>query len=99
MNLFKIIGISTFLIFSSQSAAEDASGKALLAAECTACHGDERYTSKNRKMKSWKAITVQVNNCNVNLGKNWFEEEVEAVSVYLNDSFYHFKRPVEKTAN
>ena len=37
------------------------------------------------------ALTTQVNRCNVNLGTQWFDEDVENVVNYLDQSFYKFK--------
>ena len=58
---------------------------------CTNCHGAEVYTRANRKVNSLEALEAQVQRCELALGLKWFDEEIAAMSQYLNDHYYHFK--------
>jgi len=72
-------------------AADLAHGKQLQQASCTSCHGDEMYTRDNRKVTTLDALDKQVRRCELTLGLKWFDEDIEAVTGYLNDSFYKFR--------
>ena len=73
-------------------------GKALHDANCTACHssmfgGDATriYTRPDRRVKSREGLTRQVQRCNHSLGLQWFDDDVEAVAEYLNQTYYKLK--------
>jgi cytochrome c5 len=66
------------------------SGKDLHDANCVACHGSEVYTRKDHRITDMDALNTQVARCENNLGLQWFEDQRDAVSNYLNDSYYHF---------
>jgi len=71
-------------------AQEDESGKSLHDSNCVACHGSEVYTRKDHRITNMDALNTQVARCENNLSLQWFEEQRDAVSTYLNDSYYHF---------
>ncbi len=64
---------------------------------CTSCHksmhGDSKsfYGRMDRKVDSLKKLKGQVAMCKANLGLQWFDEEVDGVTEYLNSNFYKFK--------
>lgn len=59
---------------------------------CTACHGSEVYTRKDRRITSRNGLSAQVQRCQLSLNLNWFEDEVENVAEYLNKNYYHFNQ-------
>ncbi|WP_018872666.1 cytochrome c [Thioalkalivibrio sp. ALJ16] len=72
-------------------------GQELHGDNCISCHADMvggdgsgLYTRENRMVGSHDELVAQVNNCNVNLGTNWFDDEVDAVVAYLNAEYYQF---------
>ncbi len=72
-------------------------GQDLHSDNCISCHADMvggdgsgLYTRDNRMVGSHDELVAQVNNCNVNLGTNWFDDEVNAVVAYLNAEYYQF---------
>jgi len=67
------------------------SGKELTMENCTACHGSEVYTRKDRFVTSKKKLVTQVQRCEQSQGLLWLDEEVNNVSEYLNKELYHFK--------
>ncbi|MEE9494275.1 MAG: cytochrome c [Gammaproteobacteria bacterium] len=73
------------------STTKEAPGKALHEKACTSCHGSEVYTREDRKMQSLDSLKSQVARCNANTRAGWFDDEMESVTNFLNDSFYHFK--------
>ncbi|BAP57954.1 hypothetical protein THII_3657 [Thioploca ingrica] len=66
-------------------------GKQLYSAHCVRCHNTSVYTRKNRMIKSYESLKTQVQRCATNLDKPWFDDEVDAVAVYLNANYYLFK--------
>ena len=73
------------------AAASAAKGKELVDENCIKCHGSEVYTRSDRKVTSLDGLSRQVSRCETSLGLTWFDEDVSAVTDYLNHDFYHFK--------
>ena len=65
-------------------------GQTLHEGNCVRCHDTQLYLRDNRKMKSLDSLQNQVQTCVTNLGLTWFEDEVNAVSNYLNTHYYKF---------
>ena len=65
-------------------------GEQLHDEECTSCHGDELYTRKNRRIKSYESLRTHVQRCATNLNKQWWPKEIEDVATYLNEQYYLF---------
>ena len=83
--------ITASIACAAQVQAQDAPiGKALHDSHCIACHGSEVYTRPNHRVTNMDALNTQVTRCENNLGLQWFDEQRDAVSNYLNDSYYHF---------
>ena len=58
---------------------------------CFACHGIEMYTGKKRKVESIPVLESQVRCCETVVKGPWSNEEISAVTQYLNNRFYHFR--------
>lgn len=68
-----------------------ANGKVLFTeSKCGTCHGNEIYTSKDRKVKNLKALEAAVRLNDSKLNTNWFDEDVKDVTAYLNQQYYKF---------
>lgn len=72
-------------------AADVAGGKTLHADNCTSCHDDGVYTRKDRKVTSLDGLGKQVRRCELTLGLQWFDDDVDDVVGYLNETYYKFK--------
>ena len=68
-----------------------AAGKALTDKNCYACHGDQVYVREDRRITSREKLTAQVQRCQLQLGLQWFDEDVNNTAAYLNEAFYRFK--------
>lgn len=67
-------------------------GQALLKENCFKCHDASVYQRGERgRVKSFPALTQQVSRCEQAQGLRWFDEDVQDVSNYLNQQYYHFK--------
>lgn len=69
-----------------------AHAKALHTQYCVQCHQSEVYTRANRRIKDLGALRNQVQRCDENIGLRWFDDDINAVTQYLNDQYYHFKK-------
>lgn len=79
--------------------ADAAAGQTLHQQHCIACH--ERitdgapaslYTRDNRLVTSLDGLRAQVRRCEQNLELRWFDEDVDNVVDYLNQTYYHFEQ-------
>ena len=79
------------LVSSTASAKGDAANGEKLFKESmcsTACHGVEKYTAPDRKVKDLKALEAQVRLDDTNLPTNWFDTDIHDVVAYLNKEYY-----------
>nr|CRH08135.1 Conserved exported protein of unknown function [Candidatus Magnetococcus massalia] len=81
--------------FSTVGVAAANEGKALHDEHCIACHanmfdGDpyKIYTRTDRTKSTLKSLKQMVAFCNNQVGSQWFDEEVDQVTDYLNSHFY-----------
>lgn len=82
--------ITVMLLSSPVHAFDSENGKALHDESCVRCHDDAMYTREDRKTKSYTLLRNRVAQCEIMAELIWFEEEVDDVTAYLNESFYHF---------
>ena len=76
------------LAISSVSYAEVHPGKALHDdAECMKCHAAKPYNPQ--KTDSWPKLVKAVTFCNNNLNSGLFDDEIETLADYLNQTYYH----------
>lgn len=66
------------------------SGAVLHAAHCTRCHGAEIYTRPQHIVHSHAELRARVQQCELTAELGWFDEEVDAVVGYLNETYYKF---------
>ncbi|WP_295583582.1 cytochrome c [uncultured Lamprocystis sp.] len=58
---------------------------------CIKCHGTEVYSRTDRKVTSLGGLSSQVRQCETALSLRWFDEDIDEMTTFLNDRFYHFK--------
>lgn len=82
----------------AQGAGNAASGKKLHEAHCISCHAarfegkwETMYTRPERKKKSLEELRGMVLFCDNQVGTGWFDNEIDDVTAYLNETFYHYK--------
>ena len=66
-------------------------GKQLHDSNCLGCHGSWLYTRTNRRIRHYSGLITHVQRCATNLHKQWWEEEVADVAIYLNAEYYLFE--------
>lgn len=67
-------------------------GKEIHTSSCTKCHSSSVYTKEDRKVKTLDALTKRVAKCNINTTAGLDEEELTALTHFLNTSYYKFKK-------
>jgi len=86
-----LIGISLLVLPLAGIQAEDISvGKELHQENCLECHKPELYERTDRTVKTLKHLRSQVLFCAVNNDVEWFDEEIDDVTAYLNAFYYLF---------
>jgi len=77
-----------------QARAEDAAqGKTLYETRCTDCHESSVHQRSARKAKSYAGVRAQVARWSEQTGGPWSKEEIDSVTYYLNQRYYHFPCP------
>ncbi len=78
-------------LFSSVSFAEVHPGKLLHdSVDCMKCHTSKPYNPQ--KTDSWEKLVKTVQFCNDNLNAGLFEDEIEQLADYLNQTYYHHSK-------
>ena len=65
-------------------------GKEIYNKGCQGCHGTEVFTRPDRKVKDLAQLAGRVRQCSYAIEAKWFDEEINAVTQYLNNAFYKF---------
>lgn len=68
-------------------------GKTLLEENCMSCHDSGVYTRPDRKMTDFAMLSTQVRRCDANLGSKLFDEDMDSITNYLNETYYKFPKP------
>ena len=93
MNLWRSIFVYVSLLAVPLTTihAEDISvGKELHQENCLKCHKQDIYERPERIVKTLKHLRSQVLFCAVNNDVEWFDEEIDDVTAYLNAFYYLF---------
>jgi mono/diheme cytochrome c family protein len=81
----------------AESETEKSRGELLYSTHCIACHTTHVHWRDQRLATDWAGLKKQVNRWQNNAGLRWNNEDIEAVSKYLNTLYYHFPADQEKT--
>ncbi len=57
---------------------------------CTSCHDSSVYTRENRRVHSRQQLESQVRMCDANLGIKLYDDDIQALTEYLDRHYYHF---------
>lgn len=59
-------------------------------ANCMKCHQSQAYNPQ--KTRDYPTLVKRVTGCSQNFNTGWFDEDIDAVAQYLNQTYYHFKK-------
>lgn len=91
-----IVSSAIFLLLSSIYASGEVEGnkqldgEKLYAQKCVMCHDDSVFKQKNRSATSYKQLESQVKEYNVIAMANFDNDQIKAVTDYLNERYYKF---------
>jgi cytochrome c5 len=74
------------------AAPSNLSGKELHDANCISCHDSSKYTRADHKMQDFAMLSAQVKRCDANLGAKLFDEDIDKIINYMNDTYYKFPK-------
>ena len=78
----------------SQAAAADAAqGRALYETRCVGCHDRSVHGRTTRAARSFDEVRGYVVNWDRQTGALWRDDEIDAVTRYLNERYYRFPCP------
>lgn len=75
------------------AAAAQSRGERLYTTRCVACHTTQVHWRERRLATDWDSLQAQVTRWQAMGRLNWSQEDIAAVTRYLNESFYGFKSP------
>lgn len=77
----------------AQPAPGSARGELLYATHCDGCHTTQVHWRDQRLANDWTSLRLQVLRWQSNTGLAWSEDDIVAVTRYLNDRYYRFPVP------
>lgn len=77
-------------VFAGEETTKPAHGETIHNEHCQKCHTDSVYTRDNRFVKSIDALGKQVVRCKDGNDVPWFDEDTDAVVLFLNQKYYKF---------
>lgn len=81
----------------AQPAPDSSRGELLYSTHCIGCHSAQVHWRDKRLATDWASLRMQVFRWQMNTGLAWSDEDIVAVTRYLNDLYYRFPtsdRPV-----
>lgn len=80
----------------SLHAADEHPGKEIHDENCLNCHKGNHdgafYTRKDLKTKNYKRLQSMVKMCDARMGTKLFDEDMEDIGNFLNDTYYKFPK-------
>jgi len=68
-------------------------GELLYSTHCVACHSTQVHWRDVRLATDWASLRLQVLRWQGNTGLAWSDDDIAAVTRYLNDLYYRFPAP------
>ncbi|MCX7893816.1 MAG: cytochrome c [Burkholderiales bacterium] len=94
MRILTVAPLAAALAAPLAAHAQDAArGRALYETRCIACHSTSVHNRSARKATDFEGVRAQVVRWSREAGSPWTAEEIDDVSVYLNELYYRFPCP------
>ena len=77
----------------AQPVPDNSRGELLYSTHCIGCHSAQVHWRDKRLATDWASLRMQVFRWQMNTGLAWSDEEIVAVTRYLNDLYYRFPTP------
>jgi mono/diheme cytochrome c family protein len=85
-----LAALATITFAAGADAADPARGRALYDTRCTGCHETSVHGRAKRSADSCAAVRGQVERWNRNTGATWSTDEIDDVTLWLNERYYRF---------
>lgn len=90
-----IVAILALVFVMPAAAADIENGDDLHFENCTGCHQENIYTRDDRNVRTMERLGLQVRFCKNSLELAWFDEDVDDVVEFLNQTYYHFQESAQ----
>ena len=90
---FASLALSLAGLSAAQAAADAEHGRILYETRCSACHASSVHNRNARKAKSFDGLRAQVLRWSVEVGGSWSADEINDVTLYLNQRYYRLSCP------
>ena len=77
-------------LFASTAIADSGRGQLLYENQCSSCHESTVHVRGDHKAKSIAEVRAEVQRWSVNQKLNWGPAEINDVTDYLDENFYHY---------
>ncbi|UOA09404.1 hypothetical protein [Methylobacter sp. S3L5C] len=74
----------------NQTTLDNHRGAMLYENHCLECHTQQIHWRDKKMVTDWKSLITEVNRWQYISGLEWSKHDVEAVSRYLNNRYYHY---------
>lgn len=74
----------------AQTNSSPAAGELLYLVNCIECHTAQVHWRDRRLASDWASLRSQVWRWQNNIGQSWSQEQIDAVTNYLNGRYYQF---------
>lgn len=84
------LALSLAGLSAAQAPADTERGKILYETRCSSCHATSVHLRSARNAKSFDSLRAQVRRWSAEAGGSWSADEIDDVSLYLNQRYYRF---------
>lgn len=93
INAYWVLAAIGFAFIRPAAAADVERGRNLYETRCNVCHATGVHIRPSRKATTFEGIRQQVVRWSRELGGAWGMEDIDDVTVFLNDRYYFFRCP------
>ncbi len=68
-------------------------GELLYTTHCIACHNEQVHWRDKKLARDWRGLRAEVRRWQKVSGLRWSEDDIDAVTRYLNPIYYHYPAP------
>ena len=87
------MGVLLGVALSHVPASAQSRGELLYTSLCIACHSEQVHWRDGRLATDWPSLRAQVVRWQATASLNWNDDDIGAVTQYLNERFYGFRSP------
>jgi len=82
-----------FAYADAQSTNGPGRGELLYSNHCIACHNEQVHWRDKKLARDWNSLHQEVRRWQKTASLGWSDEEIAAVTQYLNTRYYHYPAP------